>query len=536
MLVDAVHSLPGGTSGSPALGEARRWGVLWVPDWPIAAAIAEGELPAHLPTAMCAGAAVTVVSAQARRLGVRAGMTRRTAQSLVPDLVLGQSSPIQEVRAFEPVLQAAGGVAADVVLLRPGLALVGAAGAARYYGGEEEVANSLVGAAANAGVEAQVGVATGFLSAILAARRSLIVPPDETPGFLFPHPVENLLHAATTAGARKEYAALVSVWQRLGLARLGDVAQLSVADVAGRFGRMGIYAHRLVRGMDIQLHAGARVDADLSAGMDLDPPAQRVDIAAFAARGVAGQLHDLLLGRGLACENLRVYARAENGEELSRAWRLDGLLGVEELTDRVRWQLAGWLDGRSGKPPSAPLVRIDLIAEGNYPAGSAQSGLWGRADRNEEHAVRAAGRVQSLLGAESVLTAAVQGGRTPGERIRYVAWGDEMEPDRDPGAPWPGQLPAPAPATVFARPPTIELTSDGVPVRMTERGGLSRPPDKLHFSNRSHRIEGWAGPWPIHDRWWEGQVPRVYLQVVSDAGAWLVTGGEEGWRVEGVYD
>src|SRR5690625_3357258 len=372
-----------------------RAGVLWVPDWPIVAAIAEGELPAHLPAAICDGRGLTVVSAPARRLGLRPGMTRRTAQSLVPELVLGPANPTQEVRAFEPVLQAAGEVVADIVLLRPGLAMVGVSGAARYHGGEEEVAAALVGAGAGAGVEAQVGVAAGFLTAILAARSSLIVPTSETAEFLFPHPVQELLHAATTSAARKEYSDLVSVWQRLGLTRLGDVARLEAADVAARFGRVGRYAHRLARGLNIQLSAAARSDADLAAGVDLDPPAQRLDIAAFAARDAARQLHSLLVGRGLACENLRVFARAENGAELSRSWRLDGPLSVEELTDRVRWQLGGWLEGRSGKPPSAPLVRIDLIAEGNYPAGAAQSGLWGKSSRNEEHATRAANRVQS---------------------------------------------------------------------------------------------------------------------------------------------
>lgn len=513
-----------------------RTGVLWVPDWPIVAAIAEGELPAHLPAALCDGRGLTVVSAPARRLGLRPGMTRRTAQSLVPELVLGPANPTQEVRAFEPVLQAAGEVVADIVLLRPGLAMVGVGGAARYHGGEEEVAAALVGAGAGAGVEAQVGVAAGFLTAILAARRSLIVPTSETAEFLFPHPVQELLHAATTTAARKEYSDLVSVWQRLGLARLGDVAQLEAADVAARFGRVGRYAHRLARGLNIQLSAGARSDADLAAGVDLDPPAQRLDIAAFAARDAARQLHRLLVGRGLACENLRVFARAENGAELSRSWRLDGLLSVEELTDRVRWQLGGWLEGRSGKPPSAPLVRIDLIAEGNYPAGAAQSGLWGKSSRNEEHATRAANRVQSLLGAEGVLTAVPQGGRTPRERIRYVAWGDEQVAERDPAAPWPGQLPTPLPTTVFPEPIRVELLAEGTPVRMTPRGGLTRGPEELNYDRRLYPVDGWAGPWPVYDRWWEGEAPQVYLQVVSPAGAWLVAGGQEGWGIEGVYD
>src|SRR5699024_10206647 len=145
---------------------------------------------------------------------------------------------------------------------------------------------------------------------------------------------------------------------------------------------------------------------------------------------------------------------------------LDGLLSVEELTDRVRWQLGVWLEGPSGKPRRAPLVRFDLIAEGNYPAGPPQGGVGGRSIRNEEHSRRAGNRVQSLVGAEGVLTAVPQGGRTPRERIRYVAWGDEQVAERDPAAPWPGQLPTPLPTTVFPEPIRVELLAEGTPVRM----------------------------------------------------------------------
>lgn len=530
----------------PALGQSRapreadgarapRSGVLWVPDWPVAAAIAEGELPAHLPAALCNGRGLTAVSAGARRLGLRPGMTRRSAQSLAPDLVLADDDPVREARAFEPVMQAIQEVVAHLVLLRPGLVLLGG-GAARYHGGEHEVADALVGAAAQTGAEAHVGIATGFLTAILAARESLILPPERSFPFLTPHPVSALLHAATTRAARAEYSRLIDLWRRLGLTTLGAVAQLPAADVAARFGQVGLQAHRLAHGQDIQLRAGTRQEGDLAAGVDLDPPAERIDTAAFAARGVAAELHDLLLRRGLACEQLRICARAENGAELSRSWRLDGLLSVEELTDRVRWQLAGWLEGRSGQAPSAALVRIDLIAEGNYPAGSAQRGLWGARSRDQAEATRAATRVQSMLGAEGVLTPVAQGGRGPREQIRYVAWGDERLPARDPSPPWPGRLPSPLPTTVFAQQIPVELTGAEGQVRMTSRGGLNHSPERLQLDRRSHPVQAWAGPWPMGGRWWEGEVPEVYLQVVSTAGALLISGGRRGWHVEGAYD
>src|SRR5699024_4537978 len=185
----------------------------------------------------------------------------------------------------------------------------------------------------------------------------------------------------------------------------------------------------------------------------------------------------------------------ENGAELSRSWRLAGRLRGEELTDRGRWPRGGWLEGRRGKPRRAPLVRIDLIAEGDSPAGAAPSGLRGEASRHEEHATRAANRVQSLLGAGGVLPAVPRGGRSPRERIRYVAWGDDQVAERAPAAPWPGQLPTPLPTTVFPEPIRVELLAEGTPVRMAARGGLSRGPEELNYDRGLYPVDSWAGTW-----------------------------------------
>ncbi|HLS02525.1 MAG TPA: DNA polymerase Y family protein, partial [Beutenbergiaceae bacterium] len=321
-------------------------GVLWVPDWPIVAAIAEGELPGHLPSVLCHNSRVQAVSAQARRLGIRVGMSKRTAQSLAPDLVAGQDNPVQRVRAFEPVMNAVEQVVANAVILRPGLVMFGAKGAVNFHGGQNQLGERLLGAAAHAGVEAHVGVAVGILPAILAARHSAFIPPQRTRAFLYPHPVGAILHAATTSGAWREYKEVISSWEKLGLTRVGDVARLDRGVVAARFGRVGVEAHRLAQGLGwVDLNdeqAGERVQV----GSDIDPPAQRVDTAAFIARNLAQQLHDALIRRGLACHSLRVVALTEAGERHDRSWRLEGVPKVGEVTDRVRWQLSGWLEGR----------------------------------------------------------------------------------------------------------------------------------------------------------------------------------------------
>lgn len=541
------------TGTSPA---ATRLVVLWVPDWPVVAALNEGLAGAHQPVALYDGRGVAALSARARAQGVRRGMRRRTAQALCPDLVLLGVDEGRDVRAFESVVQELEEVVPLLVPMRPGLVLTGARGPARYLGGEKQVAQRLVGAAAEAGAEAQVGVADGLLAAVLAARTDTVLAAGTSAAFLAGRDVRDLIHVTSTRQARAEMTEFTGVLRRLGLGTLGALAELPSRQVHARFGALGEQAQRLARGLDAHPPQTLRPEPDLTSSADLDPPANRLDVAAFAARRLAEELHQRMVRRGVLCGLLRVFARTAEGGELVRTWRVDGALSASELTDRVRWQLDGWLSGRSGRPPSAPLTHLALTAEEVTPASVVQEGLWGQTGRGERQAGRAALRIQGLLGADGVLAPVAEGGRAPRDRIRLVAWGDELSPVRDPDAPWPGQIPRPLPARVPPEPVPVRLLgADGVPVRVDERGRLSGVPDTVldvaspgqgAAAGDAHdgpggvarrlAVSGWAGPWPVVERWWTGQAERHYLQVTGGGHALLLAGDGQDWWVEGVYD
>lgn len=529
---------PAEPRGGAGREQATRLAVLWVPDWPVAAAVTEGLAEAHLPVALHDGRGLVAVSAKARAEGVRRGMRRRAAQGLCPELVLISADEGRDVRAFEPVMQALEEVAPEVLLLRPGVAVLPARGPVRFLGSEAALAEALVGAAAEAGVEAQVGVADGVLAAMLAARDSLQVPPGRSQDFLAGRDVRDLTHVTTTRDSRARLVDLVDLFRRLGLSTLGDVARLRPAHVGPRFGALGIQAQRLACGLDAQPPRVRRAEPDITVQADLDPPAHRIDAAAFAARRLAEDLQTAMLRRGVVCSRLRVQARTEDGGALERTWRLDGgALGAVELTDRVRWQLEGWLSGRNGQPPSAALTFLELAAEEVSPAAAASDGLWGRQGRGQAQAGRAALRVQGLIGADAVLAPVLQGGRSPRDRVRLVAWGDETVALRDPKAPWPGQIPSPLPATVPSAPvPARVLDDDGSGVVVADRGVLKGMPARVEVNRRRYEVTGWAGPWPVHERWWAGGRPRTYLQVVCGETALLLAGEGESWWVEGIYD
>ncbi len=72
---------------------------------------------------------------------------------------------------------------------------------------------------------------------------------------------------------------------------------------------------------------------------------------------------------------------------------------------------------------------------------------------------------------------------------------------------------------------------------MTARGGVSAPPvaitiDELDAS--AQRVQAWAGPWPVEERWWDATRARriARFQVLTAGGRLLLLTVERGeWHV-----
>jgi len=554
---------------------ATRTAVLWVPDWPVVAAMHRGEVETHVPAAVHDGRHLVAVSAVARAQGVRRGMRRRTAQGVCPELVLLGVDEGRDAVVFEAVAQAAEGVVPGIEVVRPGLLLVPVEGAARYHGSTEAFGEALVDAVVRAGFESQLGVADGLLAALLAAREHAVVPPGRSPEFLAPHPVGALAHAAVDERSRAATRRLVDLLVRLGITSLGALAALPVRDVEARFGELGAWAHRLVRGEDPRPPVRRRPEPDLEASCELDPPAMRLDVATFAGRRLAEDLHAQLLARSASCARLEVTARTEHGAELTRTWRTDlgglGGLTAARITDRIRWQLEGWLDraasAAEGDPERGAVAWLGVTAREVSTAADEQGRLWGGASGVDVRAHRALDRVQGLLGPQGVLTAALQGGRDLRDQVHLAPWGASERAERPVDRPWPGRLPAPAPATVLpAAEPVVVLDAAGRPVTIDERWQISAAPARVRWlparregpggrgpgrapgsENRyggaasepcEGRVVAWAGPWPLVERWWtsEGRA-RAHVQAVfEDGGAVLLAWSAGAWTCEARYD
>ena len=554
---------------------ASRLVAIWVPDWPVVALTLEARRqrrhprtrhadphltdPATDPVAVVGARGVLAASAPARSAGITTGMRLRTARSICPGLTVLPPQEEREARTFETVMEAMTSLLADPVVARPGLALSAAGGPARWAGGEEPLAAALVEAIAQeADVECQVGIADSLSGAVLAARQGIIVEPGQSPDFLAPWPLDALLACLPLRRLRRDARPLLETFTRLGLRTLEDLASLPRKDIAARFGPLGDRLHRLAAGTCHEAPIMTRPIQDIAVTSALDPPVERVDTAAFAARRLAETLAARLLSEGLAVGRLAVEAGCEDGAELTRTWMLETTPTTTELTDRVRWQLEGWLSGRSGRPPSSGLTHLSLTALELSPATATQAGLWQAPGQQADAlARRAAERVESLIGAGGVQVPRIIPGRDPRSRVRLVPWGEERvdEPTGNGSAPWSGALPEPSPSIVLTRPVPVRLTdARGRELGVDIHGQLDGVPGFLAIGDGVHDADGvvdggaggavrrepvllWAGPWPVDEGWWTPQGPsrRAYLQVVTDTGPPRLLVRSGGWWLDAVY-
>ncbi|MBS1896985.1 MAG: DNA polymerase Y family protein [Actinobacteria bacterium] len=501
--------------------------VLWFPDWPLRAAGAQAAEPAAILHAN----RVVVCSAAARAQGVRIGQRRREAQGLLPNLRILPADPARDERAFLPVLRLIEAQAPGAQLLRPGLALLRARGVARFHGGEEEAARALHALLSAEGhPEVRIGIADGPFTAELAARGAdptLVVGAGASAAFLAPLPVQALQDPEVTG-----------LLLRLGVRTLGELATLGAARLRERFGEHGARLHALAAGADSRPVVPRPPDPELAAEVEFEAPLAQSDQIAFAVRQSADAVILALAKASLVCTEVRIDLTDDDEQVTSRTWLHPTCFEAADLVDRVRWQLES-LAAASADDDEAHrfrgIVRARIAPVAVDDAAHHQPGLFGSGtDERLHHAVS---RVQTLLGHEGVVTAVVAGGRLLTDRQQLTPWGERAVPARAADQPWPGRLPDPLPAEVFAPARPIAVTdADGAPVSVDARGLLSAAPAAVDAC----AVRSWAGPWPVRDRRGDpaGALRGERLQLVDEQDrAWLVlhVEGEDRWLAEGRY-
>lgn len=536
--------------------------VLWFPHWSVVASVAAtgqsitaSSLDAE-PVVVVRAGRVVDASGAALADGVEPGLRVREAQGRSPGARILRADEVLESRAFDDVLDVVEQVATGVEVVRPGLCVIPVRGPARFFGGEVEAVRAVVSAlqrqsvlAVAAGV--RVGVADEVFTAEQAAYTALPSPVVVTEGrsrdFLAPLPIDRLGDSS-----------VVALLQRLGVLTFGQFAVLPVDVVDGRLGASGVRLHRQVRGDEHRVVVPRDRHEDLSLRLHWDEPVTREDHLAFAVRDAVGDLVNTLMQRRLVATTVRVELVADRGGRSDRLWSHPQCFDAPAIVDRVRWQVqsavrgAGVNDPETGDVPQAGartgldggIIQVTITPERVDEAFRFERALFGVGV--EDRVAQGLARVQSIVGHEGVLVAHVVGGRSAHDRRVFVPWGDPPPPTTDDG-PWPGRLPSPSPSVVYRQPVSARVVdASGAVVSVDARGALSGEPavfDVLPEGDRPrrHRVMGWAGPWPVTERWWEaadGRSARVdrFQCVDADNIGWLLVCADGQWWAEARYD
>lgn len=518
----------------------ERVAVLWIPNWPLHAALAGEDVEAVVAAVLHTNRVLSCTRA-ATASGVRRGHSRREAQGLAPNIRLLPVDADRDERAFRGVLHRVRELVPEVQLLRPGLLVARARGLARFYGDERDAATAISTAVRALGYpEVRVGFADDMFSAELAARlaRGLgqsahIVAPTASAAFLRPLPIAVL--------GDDELASLLV---RLGIHTLGQFADLDEHEVRTRFGSRRARLHARARGNDTRLFQNDEPDPQLTRAVAFDTPLTGADQVAFSVRQTADTVLEALATAQLICTGVRVTLRFESGTEHAHQWLHPTHFTAAELVHRVRWQLemlhetgASPVDGLTTDADVAGVSAVVGVVFAPTAVDDVlghQTGLFGHgSDQRLHHALT---RVQTMLGYTGVLTAHPMGSRWVHDALALVPWGE-----RAPGAtkiaeqPWPGRLKTAVPSEVYSPAVQVHIAGeDGGEVCVDARGNLTTAPERIN----GVAITAWSGPWPLHEKLWDparGRHAHRFEVVDERQRAWLVYLEAGSWWAEGRF-
>jgi protein ImuB len=195
-------------------------------------------------------------------------------------------------------------------------------------------------------------------------------------------------------GSRPVTAPLVVTLERLGIVTLGDLAGMTRASVADRFGAAGMEAHRLARGEDDPPRPRRPAEL-LSESLELDESA-----SGPALEHALGVLIDRLLARparrGRSLRGATLAAKLVGGG----SWRTS-VAFREALADPRRMRLV--LTPRLGLLP-APALVLTLTAEGfGLAAGGQRSLIAPAIELRRERLREAVRQARAAAGADAAL-------------------------------------------------------------------------------------------------------------------------------------
>lgn len=327
------------------------------------------------------------ISSQARRMGVKPGLTVSQAIGLAPTLAVIEPDPVFYDEAFTRLLLALENVSPVIEPVELGRAFVGVDGLEKLYGPAERVLAEIMKAADCGSI--RLGLGKGKFVAWVAATRA-------QPGGFF----------VVSDEGRREFLADQSVavlpispdtlhrLRQLDIKTLGQLARLPETALVSQFGREGRTAWQLAAGVTDQPVRGRERPEPIVAGIDFAAP--------VADRLMLAHTIEKLIERALKNPRRtgwRVHAvRARAALEQGASWLAESLL--KEPTAQAARIAAPLKTRLEQAPPSGAVERL-IVEFTHFAPGTEEFQLFAR----DATATARAGRAHALRTAASEMIA-----------------------------------------------------------------------------------------------------------------------------------
>jgi protein ImuB len=440
-----------------------------------------------------------------------------------------------------------------------GVFLFPARGPARYFGGENAMAQHVYATMKQIfpADECGVGIGDSRCLARVAAMHSVttrapvVTAHGRAPALLSSLSVSVLNELCSID------AEVVSLFQRLGLHTMGHVAALGEAALVDRFGSVGRDVFSIATGGEVETFSPTTSNVSVSVACDFDDATDHAlseamndsSIVVTMMHSYIADFTETLAQHGMQCLRLRILCETENTESTERVWSDSRGFTEFSIRERLSWQLNHWLKTTSDdERPTSFVTRIVLVALHCRALSSEQYSLWGIRSENTERLLRSLSRVSFLHKDISITVPRWRGGRDVSTHEHVAVSLVDLHADRSVDvmprrdAEWNGVVPAPRPIMMVNKEESVDVFDASLqPVFVTGRHELSGAPARIVHQGVSWKILMCAGPWPIEERWWDPHRWRRHarLQVVAShndvSTAWLLSTESRQWKIVGIY-
>jgi protein ImuB len=459
-------------------------------------------------------APLTALSAEARGLGLRVGLSTAEARTISDRLMLRRPSAESLRSAAEAEIDVADSFSPRVEKTAPGVVFLEIEGLRSLFGTESHLAASLAARLRRVGLEGRVGIASTKTVAWLAARASAgvdVVKQGE----------ERRRLAALPMAILDPPSEISLTLERWGIRTLGQLAGLPSTAVGWRFGDVGIRLWKTARGEDdgplVPLPRPQRFEESVDCGYAIDA----VEPLSFLLRAALERLIARLEVRGLRAGDLSLSLRLEGGGHDDRVLR------VAAPTNEVKALLAFARLELERRPPPAAVewFRLAAVAEKLRPV---ELDLFVPAGPTPQDLGLTIARLAAIAGIDRVGCPAVADSHRPEafHLSRFsvaAAAGAKANGSR-------GR--SPLVLRAFHPPAAIEV--------MCDRGRPDFVRANADHEKFAGRVVTLAGPWRLSGEWWrDSPFARDYYDAeLSDGGVYRIfrEHGSDDWFADGVYD